>query len=118
MIRRRQMYSLTLCASMLLIILLSSTAANADESAPARDPKQPWPDGPVIGAQLRQVTPGPDERLLHDVIRGRAVGAEPHHITMQGHGMASVELADRRIGVTWELAGGLVRDSRHVYYHG
>src|ERR1700736_1862101 len=41
MIRRRQIYSLTLCASMLLIILLSSTAANADESAPARDPKQP-----------------------------------------------------------------------------
>jgi hypothetical protein len=63
------------------------------------------------------VTPGPDEGFLHDVIRRRAVGAEPLHIAMQSHGMASVELADRGVGVTWELAAGLVRDSRHVYYH-
>jgi Zinc carboxypeptidase len=41
MIRRRQMHSLTLCAAMLLLILHSGTVASADESAPARDPKQP-----------------------------------------------------------------------------
>jgi hypothetical protein len=67
----------------------------------ARDPEQPWFDGPVVSVQLRQQTPGPDEGFLHDVIRGRAVRAEPLHIIMQSHGMASVELADRGVGVTW-----------------
>ncbi len=39
MIRRRQTRSFLLCAS-LLPLLLSSSAARADETAPARDPKQ------------------------------------------------------------------------------
>jgi hypothetical protein len=41
MIRRRQMHSLIFCAAMLLLILHSSSATSADESAPARDPQQP-----------------------------------------------------------------------------
>jgi hypothetical protein len=64
------------------------------------------------------VTPGPDEGFLHDVIRGRAVRAEPLHMSVQSCGMASVELADRGVGVTRELAAGLICDSRHLYYHG
>jgi hypothetical protein len=59
---------------------------------------------------------GPDEGFLHDVLRGRAgpcrtaphIRAEPLHISVQSCGMASVELADRGVGVTRELAAGLI----------
>ena len=47
----------------------------------------PWSNRPVIGRQLRQVTPGSDERFLHDVIRARPVRAEPSDIAMQGLGV-------------------------------
>jgi len=50
----------------------------------ARDPEQPWPDHPVIGSQLGQVTPGPDEGFLHDVIRAGPVRAEPLDVAVQG----------------------------------
>jgi hypothetical protein len=83
----------------------------------ARDPEQPWPDGPVIGAQLRQVTPGPDEGFLHDVISARPVWAKPLDVAMQGAGVMKVQLADRGISVAGWLAARNVRGSRHVYYH-
>ena len=70
----------------------------------ARDPEQPGPDRAVIGAQLRQVTPGPDEGFLHDVIRARPVGTEPLDVDVQGPGVMGIELADRGIGVAGQLA--------------
>ena len=81
----------------------------------ARDPEQPWPDRPVIGAQLGQVAPGPDEGFLHDVVCARPVRAEPLDVTVQGFGMVRVQLADDGIGVAGELASGRIYDGGHVY---
>src|SRR5260221_14501285 len=41
MILPRQIHSLIFCAAMLLLILHSTSATSADESAPPRDPQQP-----------------------------------------------------------------------------
>ena len=81
----------------------------------ARDPEQPRPDRPVIGAQLGQVTPGPEEGFLHDVIRARRVGAELPDITLQGLGVEGVQPADDGIWVAAQPVSGNLRDSRHVY---
>src|ERR1700675_270258 len=56
MIRRRQTHLLLLCASMLPIVLISSTA-RADETAPARDPKQPVND--AYTAKIKKYTTAP-----------------------------------------------------------
>jgi len=56
-------------------------------------------DWPVVAAQLRQVTPGPDECFLHDVIGARPVRAEPLDVAVQGPGVIRVQLAERGIGV-------------------
>ena len=65
----------------------------------ACDPEQPGPDRPVIGAQLGQVAPRPDEGFLHDVIRARPVRAELLYVTVQSLGVVRVQLADDGIGV-------------------
>jgi len=65
----------------------------------ARDPEQPGPDRPVVGAQLGQVTPCPDQDFLDDVICARPVRAEPLDVTMQGLAVLRVQLADRGIGI-------------------
>ena len=80
-----------------------------------RDPEQPRPDRPVIGAQLGQVTPSPEEGFLHDVIRARRVGAELPDITLQGLGVEGVQPADDGIWVAAQPVSGNLRDSRHVY---
>jgi hypothetical protein len=40
----------------------------------------------------------PDEGFLHDVVRARAVGAEPLDVDVQGLRVAAIQLADRGIG--------------------
>jgi hypothetical protein len=80
-----------------------------------RDPEQPRPDRPVIGTQLRQVTPGPDEGLLHDVVRARPVRTELLDITVQSLGIARVQLADDGIGVAAQPVLKSIRVSSHVY---
>jgi len=84
----------------------------------AGDAEQPGPDRPVVGGELRQVPPGPDQGLLHDVVGARPVGAEPLDITVQGLGVTGVQLAYRGVGVGGQLPAGSSRDSRHGYYHG
>jgi len=56
MIRRRQTRSLLLCASMLPVLLFSG-AARADETAPARDPKQPVNE--AYTAKIKKYTTAP-----------------------------------------------------------
>jgi hypothetical protein len=73
------------------------------------------PDGPVVGAHLGQVTPGPDEGFLDYVIRARPVRAELLDVTMQGLGVVRVQLADRGIGVAGQLAAGSLFVSSHIY---
>jgi hypothetical protein len=80
-----------------------------------RDPEQPRLDRPVIGAQLGQVTPGPEEGFLHDVIRARPVRAELLDVTVQGLGVERVQLADRGIGIAGQLADGRLCVSSHIY---
>ena len=62
----------------------------------------PGPDGPVIGTQLGQVMPCPDEGFLHDVIRARPVRAELIDVAVQGLGVVRVQLAVRGIRVVAE----------------
>src|SRR6202030_3474469 len=57
MIRRRQVHSLTFCVAVLLLILHSGSAASADESAPARDPKQPVNE--AYSAKIKKYTTAP-----------------------------------------------------------
>ena len=92
---------------------------SVDQQVPG-DPEQPWADRPVVGDQLRQVTPGADEGFLDDVIRGRRVMAEALGVAAQGIGVMEVEISDRRIGVgaRWQPAAGGTRCGGHVYYHG
>src|ERR1700720_3475521 len=56
MIRRCQTHLLLLCASMLQVLLFSG-AARADETAPARDPKQPVNEG--YTAKIKKYTTAP-----------------------------------------------------------
>jgi hypothetical protein len=79
------------------------------------DPEQPWPDRPVIGAQLRQVAPCPDEGFLHDVFCARPVRAEPLDVTVQGFGMVRVQLADDGIGIAVRPASVSICNISHVY---
>ena len=58
-----------------------------------------WPDRAVIRAQLGQVTPCPDEGLLHDVFRARRVRAVLFDVAAQGLGVERVQLADDGISV-------------------
>src|ERR1700759_2380123 len=81
----------------------------------ACDPEQPGPDWPLIGPQLGQVTPGPDEGLLHDVVGARPVRAESLDVTVQGPGVLGVQVAEGGIGVAGELIAGSLRDSWHTY---
>ena len=76
---------------------------------------EPGSDGPVIGAQLGQVMPCPDEGFLHDVIRARPVRAELIDVAVQGLGVVRVQLADRGIGVAGQVAAGSVCVSSHNY---
>jgi len=80
-----------------------------------RDPEQPGPDGPVIGTQLGQVMPCPDEGFLHDVIRARPVRAELIDVAVQGLGVVRVQLADRGIGVAAQPVRDNICDSSHIY---
>ena len=77
------------------------------------------PEGPVIGAEPRQVTPGPDEGFLHDVICARPVRAEALDVAVQGLGTKTVQPADPGVGVAEQLAPGSIRDGRmngrHIY---
>jgi 16S rRNA (adenine1518-N6/adenine1519-N6)-dimethyltransferase len=45
------------------------------------------------------VKPGPDERLLHDVLGARRVGAEAFDVVVQGPGVTRVQLSDGGVGV-------------------
>jgi len=67
-------------------------------------------DRPLVGGQLRQVPPGPDERFLHDVIGARQGRTEPFDVTVQGLGVMGVQLAYRGIGIAGQLATGSSRD--------
>jgi hypothetical protein len=81
----------------------------------ARDPEQPRPDWPVIGTQLRQVAPGADEGLLHDVLGARPVWAEPCDAAVQRVAVTSVELTGRFVGVAGQRTAGGITDSSHDY---
>jgi hypothetical protein len=83
----------------------------------ARDPQQPWPDRLVMAGSLRQVRPGPDDDLLHDVIGARPVGAEPLNVVGQGDGVTRVQLADGG-GLANRLPKRRLLNVMHIYYHG
>jgi hypothetical protein len=90
--------------------------ARVGEQVPGH-PEQPRPDGEARRAQLRQVPPGPDERLLHDVVGAGPVRTEPLDVPAQGQGMKGVELADRGVGVgvAGRLAADCFREDKHIY---
>src|SRR5947208_2670226 len=91
-------------------VIPAATAATAACGTDA-----PGPDGPVVGAQLGQVMPCPDEGFLYDVIRARPVRAELIDVAVQGLGVVRVQLADRGIRVVAERVWASICDSSHVY---
>ena len=62
-------------------------------------PAPPGTDRSLIGGQLRQVTPGPDEGFLHDVIRADLVCGEPQDVTAQGQRVTRAQLAEHGVAV-------------------
>src|SRR5246127_5140029 len=85
MICRRQTHSLLLCASLLPLLLFSS-AARADETAPARDPKQPvneaytakikkYTTAPVFTSPLVDYLPASKNVPTPDTVLGDVSGA-------------------------------------------
>src|ERR1700731_1703344 len=86
MIRRRRMHSFTVCVATLLLILHSGSAASADESAPARDPKQPvneaytakikkYTTAPVFTSPLVDYLPASKNVPTPDAVLGDVSGA-------------------------------------------
>src|ERR1700731_4984225 len=86
MIRRRRMHSFTVCVATLLLILHSGSAASADESAPARDPKQPvneaytakikkYTTAPVFTSPLVDYLPASKNVPTPEVVLGDVSGA-------------------------------------------